>query len=417
MRLLILGAGSCQLNAILKAKEMGIEVVASDYYPHAPGKAYSDFSDLTSTFDTKGMVQVAKKYQVDGVMTLGTDQPVYTCAHTAQTLSLPTQIDVITAKAVTNKRTMKSILLNNHIPTAKHKLLSINFKDHELKDLTFPVVMKPLDSQGQRGVYKLKSLEEIRQYIGKSLSFSREKTVLVEEFYQSDEITVSGWVHNKKLTLLTITDRLTFNRFPVIGISYGHIFPTKHFKKYYDEIAQISGALVEAFQIQSGPIYFQMLIGEEGVKVNEIACRIGGAYEDELIPLLTGVDILDLLINASLGSKYDVSGLNKYNIIKNNKYASVQLFFAKEGKIKYLTPFSQLKKLPFFINGRHNYSTGDEMKSIENAAQRAGYMIITGKNPINLETNIHEAFNHLKILDDQGKNLIVPYRWYLQKRD
>ena len=412
MRLLILGAGSCQLNAIIKAKEMGIEVVAADYYSNAPGKAYSDFSDLTSTFDSDKMVQVAKKYQVDGVMTLGTDQPVYTCAHTAQKLSLPTLINGSTAKAVTNKRIMKSIMKGQNIPTAKYVLLSKDFKDHELMDLSFPVVIKPLDSQGQRGVFKLNSIKEVRQHINETLSFSRENTVLIEEFYESDEITVSGWVHNQKLTILTITDRLTFTQLPVIGISYGHIFPTKHFEKYYDKITQISETLVKAFQIQNGPIYFQMLIGKEGVIVNEIACRIGGAYEDELIPLLTGIDILEFLIKASLGKKYDVEALENYHVENNKNFASVQLFFAKQGIIKQMTPFTKIKKLPFVENGRHNYSIGDEMKAIENAAQRAGYMIITGENRMNLERNIHEAFKHLEILDAQGRNLTVPYWAY-----
>lgn len=412
MRLLILGAGSCQLNAIKKAKNMGLEVVTSDYYPDAPGKAYADYSDMTSTFDTTGILQIANKYNVNGIMTMGTDQPVYTCAYAAHHLSLPTLIDIKTAKAVTNKKIMKSIMVEHTIPTTKHACITKNFDDSILNDFNFPVVIKPLDSQGQRGVFKLKSIEEIRKHFDITLSFSREHTILVEEFYDSDEITVSGWVHNNKLIVLSVTDRLTFTSGSVIGISYGHMFPTKYFNDYYNDIEGISNNLVNAFKIKNGPIYFQMLIGEEGIKVNEIACRIGGAYEDEWLPLVTDIDILDMVINSALGRPYLTDSLLKYNIRNNHQFLSVQLFFAREGKIKYITPFSKLTRLPFVIHGGHNYTIGDEITSIKNAAQRAGYVIITGESKSNLESNIHEVFNHLKIMDEHNNNLVVKYEEY-----
>lgn len=410
MKLLILGGGSCQINGIKRAKEMGIDVVVSDYLTDSPGKSLADFSEMASTFDHQGILDIAKKHQVDGIMTLGTDQPVYTSAYAAEHLALPSFLDTYTAKSVTNKKLMKTIMSQNDIPAQNYTFISKEFDDKELSSLKFPLVIKPLDSQGQRGVYKLQTVEEIRDYIDKTLSFSRESLVLVEEYYPSDEITISGWVHNGKVHILTITDRLTFESPPVIGISYGHIFPSKHLNKHYPSIKQITYDLVKTFNIQNGPIYFQMLVGDEGVKVNEIACRIGGAFEDEWIPSITGVNLLDMVIQSSLGQPIDLNPLSHYDLSKNNQYVSVQLFFAKAGKIDYLTPFSELH-LPFVIGGRHNFSVGDTIGSIENASQRAGYMIVTGKNRKDLDNNINQAFEHLEIKDGDS-NLVIPYSNY-----
>src|SRR5690554_5223048 len=103
MKLLILGGGSGQLSAIKKAKDKGHEVIVSDYYEDAPGKFFAAYGETVSTFDIEGNIKVGEKYNIDGVMTVGTDQPVYTAAKVAESLALPFFISLQTAKAVTNK--------------------------------------------------------------------------------------------------------------------------------------------------------------------------------------------------------------------------------------------------------------------------------------------------------------------------
>ncbi|WP_432407802.1 ATP-grasp domain-containing protein [Wukongibacter sp. M2B1] len=410
MRILILGGGNCQVNAILRAKEKGCEVIVSDYYDDAPGKEYCDFKELVSTFDIEDNIEVAKKYKIDGVMTIGTDQPVYTAANIAKELSLPSNIDVFTAKAVTNKRVMKNIFKKNGIPTTKFAFIRRGFSDRELESLSFPVVVKPLDSQGQRGVYKLESIQEVRSCIDNVLSFSREEEILVEEYYKNDEITISGWVKDDRVHILTVTDRVTYDNYPHIGICIAHDFPSKHLNEYHKEIEEITNEIVKGFEIHNGPIYFQMLVGAEGIKVNEIACRIGGAYEDEFIPLLTEVDILDMLIDSSLGIEVNDSKLMSYNLADNNKALSVQLFFARPGVIESLGDMNQVKKLPGVASAKFNFNPGDEIKEIKNATQRAGYFIVEGKDSKTLNENIDRVFKKLSIYDNDGNNLIVDLR-------
>jgi formate-dependent phosphoribosylglycinamide formyltransferase (GAR transformylase) len=181
MKLLILGGSNAQLNAVKRAKDMGHTVIVSDYYEDAPAKGISDFAELVSTFDIYKNIEVAEKYKVDGVLTLGTDQPVYTAARIADALGLPSFLDIETAKAVTNKRVMKGIFQANDIPTANFRIIAKGFTEEQLEGLRFPVVVKPLDSQGQRGVYKLDSITEISTIFDEILSFSSEKEILVEE--------------------------------------------------------------------------------------------------------------------------------------------------------------------------------------------------------------------------------------------
>jgi biotin carboxylase len=409
MKLLILGGSNVQLNAVKRAKQKGYTVIVSDYYTDAPAKLLCDFGELTSTFDIEGNIQVAKKYNIDGVLTLGTDQPVYTAAKVADALNLPSFLKPETAKAVTNKKVMKQIFQSSNIPTANFRIISKDFTEIQLESLRFPVVVKPLDSQGQRGVYKLDSECAIREVFDEVLSFSRENEILVEGYYPSEEITISGWVHEGNACVLTVTDRVCYHNYPHIGVCIAHDFPSKYLEDYYEEIIQLTQRITSAFGINKGPIYYQLLIGDEGIKVNEIACRIGGAYEDEFIPRVTGVDILDMLIDGSLGSEIDVSDHNSYNIIQSNKHLSVQMIFAERGEVKFLNDMEKLKQHRGVIQAKYNIKQGSIIGDIENATARAGYMIIEGETKEVLETNITKAYEQIKILDSQGNNMVINF--------
>lgn len=409
MKILVLGGSNSQINAVLKAKQLGHYVIVSDYYENSPGKSFCDHSEMTSTFDIKGNIEIARKNSIDGVMTMGTDQPVYTAAMVAQELNLPSFLDTGTAKAVTNKKVMKKLFTACCIPSVKDKIINEDFTEDELHGIRFPVVVKPLDSQGQRGVYRLGSINEIKKAFKDVLSYSREKEILVEEYYENQEVTVSGWVLDGETHVLTVTDRVSYDNYPHIGICTAHNFPSIHYESHYDEIFNITKKIVEGFRILNGPIYFQMLVGNNGIKVNEVACRIGGAYEDEFIPLLTGVDILGMVLNYSLGSQVDYTNLKKYDIRKNKRCASVQLIFIGSGVVKSMTDIEEIKGLPGVVQAKYNIGVGTNMGQIINATQRAGYVIIEGSNHEDLKKNITNTFNKLKIYDGQGKNMVINF--------
>ncbi len=409
MKLLILGAGHIQENAIRRAKALGHTVIVSDYYSDPPGKAWADYHELVSTFDIAKNIEIGLKYQIDGIMTLGTDQPVYTAACVAERLKLPSLHTVTTAKAVTNKKVMKRIFEAADIPTVKYVLTTESFSDRELNDLRFPVVVKPLDSQGQRGVYKLQSIGEIREVFQDVLSYSREQEILIEEYYPSSEITVSGWVIAGQMFLISVVDRISLESQRHIGICTAHRFPSRFLKSCYPQIKTISKLIVSAFQIENGPIYFQMLVGKEGIKVNEIACRIGGAYEDIYLEQATGIDLLAMLIRASLNEPMDLNPLTGYDLLANEKRLSVEMFFAKPCEIASITDRESLEELPGIIRAGFSFKPGDQIPEIINATQRAGYFIAEGENEALLRENVERAYAKLGIYDSKGNNQLIRF--------
>jgi len=410
MKFLVLGAGSCQFNLIKYLKNNNHEVVVTDYFKDSIGKKYADKSEMVSTFDLMGIIEIAKKHKVNTILTAGTDQPVYYAAKACENLYLPNYISSDLALKVTDKKKMKETFQKNKITSVKYKFIKKNVNIESIEDYFFPGVVKPLDSQGQRGVLYIKDKNDLKNKIHIPFNFTEQSEILLEKYYENDEITVSGWVVEGDTKILSISDRVTYNNFPHIGICISHNYPSKHYQKYSSEIIEITKKIVKAFNINKGPIYFQMLIGSDGIKVNEIACRIGGAFENVYIPHASGVDMSDLLIKDSLNLPQTQN--LKSNSVSENIKISVQLFFAKPGKISYLSSLDKLVNEGLILEGRFNFKVGGEIKKIENATQRAGHFIVASTDQNNLLKKIDEIFQNIKILDEKGNNLIIPYNHY-----
>ncbi len=412
MRLMVLGGSSNQLDLIKKAKQQGDTVILVDYLPNCPGRAFADVHIELSTFDVKEVTEAARAYAVQGIVTAGTDQPVLTAAIASEALGLRFYADSKTALTVTNKRIMKRVFNENDIPCTASCLIREGFSDSELSALTFPVVLKPVDSQGQRGVYRLNDIEQVRKRLKDTLSFSRETAALVEEYYDHDEITVNGWVHAGRTTILSVVDRLTMNRGEHIGICFCHHSPSVHSLRFQKQITEITERIVEAFHIQNGPIYFQYLVGSEGIKVNEIAMRVGGAYEGITLPIIAGLDILKMVIDYAKNKEIDKDALEQFRRRKTTKYLSTQLFFCRAGKIAEMTPIEKLMQLEGVRAVYTNIQIGDRVPPITDATARAGYFIVEGIDYENMLRRVNSVYDHFKIINSDGKNLLIAYSEY-----
>ena len=405
-RILMVGAGSCQINAIKKIKAMGHYVIAADYNLWTEGKALADVHVVADAFDQQAILKCAIDYKIDGIMTVGTDQPVLVVNKVADQLGLPHFLDTDTALWVTNKRAMKTRFSQFKIPTASYAFVSRSFSSASITGVKPPYVIKPIDSQGQRGIFKVDTIDEIRMHIDEVLKHSRSEEILVEQYYESTEVTVSGWVSNGHAHIFTITDRVTFPADTRIGVCIAHQFPSVHQKDYGDKLEDITQSICNCFNIENGPIYFQLLIGDKGIFVNEVACRLGGAYEDTTIPYVTGIDVLKLNIEASIDSKAHFNGY-AYNF--QDKPFSTQLFFCRPGTIANMTPAMVLKSEPYILDIGYNYRIGGTIGNLENASQRAGYFIVIGETEEEVASNVRKAYEILSIQDATGKNLVLSF--------
>ena len=408
-KIMVLGGGSSQIELIKECVRQGHYTILADIDENAPGRHFASAFEKASTFDIEAVIKAAEKNRIDAVLTAGTDQPVLTSASAAEKLRLPQFLDRYTALSVTNKKVMKKIFSRNGIASSNFRIVNKYFKDSDLEGLKPPYVIKPFDSQGQRGVFMLDTVSAIREMYDITASFSRKDNILVEEYYDSDEITVSGWVRNGDVYIFTVTDRVTFQNLPTIGVCSSHIFPSAYTDSFRQTVIDTTVSITEVFGIKNGPIYFQYLIGSRGLIVNEIACRLGGAYEDEFIPLLTGIDLRKLLIKGSLGYKItdmDFRDLRPFEINTYGKYVSVPLLFCSEGKIGRLI-YPDKNKIKSMMKFSYLHKKGTQIKKLNNSTQRAGYAVLLSDNYTALNSDVKMLFESASVEDENRINILM----------
>jgi biotin carboxylase len=407
MKIMMLGGGTNQLCAIKRILERGDEVIVSDYLDHSPGKALASKTALADTFSYEDTLVQAQKLKPHAVLTVGTDQPVLTAARVCETMALPTAVSSTTALHVTNKKYMKDIFMKHKIPSVEYKLIDATFKPGDAVDFHYPAVLKPVDSQGQRGIFKVYSSNDVSNRLLETLKYSKSKEALLERYYENQEVTVSGWVQDRKTYILTMTDRVTFSDESKLGVCVSHEHPSVHTPKYGDTAKDLTERIVQAFNIENGPIYFQFLVGSEGMLVNEIACRIGGAYEDQFIPRITGFDILDAQLDLALGQPVSVACLEGYDFRCNENCVSVQLFFARPGQVESVTEKEHMIAVDGVSDFRCHYQHHDVIPQTKNASARAGFGLMYADNEAEIRKSIGLFFDTLEIRSMTGDNLVL----------
>jgi phosphoribosylaminoimidazole carboxylase (NCAIR synthetase) len=283
-RVLVLGGGSGQLSLIRRLKRAGVSLIIQDRNPECIGRSLAEEFIRADTRDAAAAAAAAGRFKVDAVLTAGTDQPVYAASFAAAERGCPSLLDTETAKAVTDKEVMKKVLSDAGLPVPRHRFAGGSDGRDILIGLKPPYVVKPVDSQGQRGVLKFDSSDDFPKVRDASLKWSNRGRITVEEYHPNREITVSGWVYDSRLRIWAVTDRVTRDFPPHIGLCLAHRFPSTYAAPLIAEVEEFARRSTRALGVENGPVYYQFLITDEGLMVNETAARLGGAYEDESLP-------------------------------------------------------------------------------------------------------------------------------------
>ncbi|MFP4483831.1 MAG: hypothetical protein ACLFO1_03155 [Spirochaetaceae bacterium] len=443
-RLLILGGGSSQVSALRRAREYGFAVVLADQDENAPGREWAHHFERASTFDIDAVEAAAGRSGAQALLAVGTDQPVYTAALVSRRLGLPYPLSVDQALSVTNKAEMKRVLSSAGVPSVPWTLLGpdpARWDEEGPAGIPAPWVVKPVDSQGQRGIRLVRNMQELREHHPVALSFSRDSRILVEQYYPSREVTVSGWAHAGEtvpvhggasaspVTIWTVTDRVTFD--PAVshgslGVCLAHRFPSDAAREHLERINELTARIVRALTLHDVPVYFQFLIGNDGVRVNEIACRLGGAYEDQSIPRVTGVDVLAVQLEwywRAIGSSRIKPALESApeSALESaesdsasgsaaSRAFAVPLMFARPGVVRRLRGAEELRRLPGVAECRFLLPEGTTIRPMVNSTQRIAYAVLHGPDARTVNDLVDTLFDRLRVEDCEGNNLLIDTR-------
>ncbi len=302
--ILILGAGVMQIPAIRIAKRKGWKVIAADGNPKAVGIPEVDEFELVDLKDKEGLLERAAYHRstegLDGVFTAGTDFSA-SVAFVAEGLGLP-GIPYETALDATDKSRMRKILTQKGVPCPSFTTLERadieKIADSEWK---FPLVVKPVDNMGARGVVLVRTMKELADTAEKAVNLSRSGKVIVEDFIDGPEFSLDALVYRGKVRICGIADRHI--HFPPVFVELGHTMPSRAPKRVQEEVAAVFEAAVAALGIHTGAAKGDVFYSRKGPMIGEIAARLSGGYMSGwTYPYASGVEVTAGALEIAVGS-------------------------------------------------------------------------------------------------------------------
>lgn len=360
-KLAIIGASYLQQPLVEKCKEMGVSSICFAWEEGAVCKDICDKFYPISTIDKDAILKVCQDERIDGITTIASDVATLTVSFVAEKMGLVGNPNIYSQTA-TNKYLMRQCFIEHSVPSPRFCLTEGQIPEI-INSFCFPVIVKPTDRSGSRGVEKVLKKNNLQEAIDRACKESFQQKAVIEEFVEGHEISVESISFEGKHYVLQITDKVTTEA--PFFVELAHHQPSSLPEDMKVKVKAVVLNALDALHIQYGASHSELKITEDGdIRVIEIGARMGGDFiGSDLVKLSTGYDFLKGVIQVAFG-EFEVPQITEHS------YSGV--YFLSE----------ETKNLKSIIENWKNYPgivaaeiTDSELHRIECSGDRSGYLI------------------------------------------
>ena len=377
--LLFVGAGRHQRRAIRRVRELGHRVVAVDRNPDALGFGEADEANVVDFADIAGVVEVGRRLKVEGVLTVAADRAVPVVAAVAEELGLP-GIGAQTARLMTHKGEMRAAFANTDVPQPPFAV----FRSPEgARDaVSFPAVLKPVDSGGQRAVFRIEGDDDLERHLDEALEESPTGTAILEEFVDGVEMNGIVVVRDGTPEVLTLSDRL---RPPGIGFGVGwmHVYPPSINSGQLSLAHRVAADAVRALGMQDGIAFPQLIAAPDGrVVIVEVAARIPGGQMADLVRHAVGVDLIQVAVLQALGQEVpDEVALPHFSQALAIRFFTAEPGPLPTGRVARIGTLDPVLTAEGVVQAESYLEVGETIRPVRRDGDRRGYVIAVADSP------------------------------------
>ncbi len=371
-KLLLLGGSAQQVVAIETAKRLGCYTVLCDYLPDNPGQYHADKFYLVSTVDKEAVLQVARDEKIDGVVAYASDPAAPTAAYVAEELGLPGN-PYESANILCNKDHFRAFLREQGLNAPEKINLHSSVDSSEVRDkLHLPVIVKPVDSSGSKGVTILSDWSALSAAYRFAIAFSRSGRVIVEEYIEKKHPYLIGgdiFVSNGKICLWGL---LNCHRDPMVNplVSVGKSFPLFLSPEDVSHVKETLQRMVEGLNYRDGAMNVELVIdSDDRVWPIDVGPRNGGNMIPDLLGMIFGVDVVEMTIRAAMGEHISFNNLHG-----KPYYATYNLHSRSNGVFQRVTYAPEMKQ--HIVKEVIYKQPGDRVECFDNASKALGIVFL-----------------------------------------
>lgn len=396
---IVLGGTSPHGVLIENLKRRGYYVVLVDYLENPPAKRCADDHIRESTLDLKAVLRIATELNPALVISACVDQANITACFVAEKMGLPAPYSYETSLAVSHKPLMKAIMVERGIPTSRY-MVARNEAEASSAGLTFPLVVKPGDGNGSKGVMRVDREEQLLESFRIAKNISRSGEVILEEFCVGEDVSADCFVLDGQAHLLMLRKKYGVpGSDGAVMNSFASLAPAEVSPKAEQKIRSIAQQIAEAFQLRTTSLLIQFMIDGERASVIEFAARVSGGLAFETVKMQTGFDLIEATVDSYLERPVHITKQNvQIAIITSHVYARPAVFGGVAGQQELLAEgviaSFHLHKTPGMRIGR-TLSSGD----------RACSFIVHASDECAARARVVEAMSRITVLDMEGNDI------------
>lgn len=371
-RILMLGGSTSQIYAIKKAKEMGHYVMICDYLPDNPGQYAADEFYQVSTTDKEAVLKLAKGLNLDGIVCYASDPAAPTAAYVCEKLGFPTS-PYHSVEILSDKAAFRQYLSEHgfHVPKA-YSYETLSDMLHDKKKFDYPVMVKPVDSSGSKGINKIDGEEGLEAAFWDAMQYSRSKKVIVEKFIRKKgyQISGDGFSVDGILKFRCFANEYYSGNGIKDYVPLGESWPSVLDKHTQDRVHEELQRLISSLGMKTGAYNIEVVLDEkDDIYIMELGARNGGSLIPEIIHYATGVDLVEYTIRAALGE--DCSDLEMRE--PSGFWSNYMVHSRKQGRLAKVALADEIKDN--LVEYQTDYHEGDQVQAFEHAGHALGTMV------------------------------------------
>ena len=413
-RLLLLGGSRITCEIVRHARAMGVTTGVVDWYPleKSPAKQLADEAYYVSTSDIDAMVALIREKRFDGVFTGFTDSVLPYYAEMCQRAGLPAYGTKEQFELFIDKEKYKALMRQFDVPTIPEYSVDPDRFDETTSQIAYPVIVKPADSSGSRGITVCENRDELKRAIEFATDISKAKEVLVEQYIDNAEATIFWLFVDGQYYMMLLGNRhVKHNQEGELPLPAGYTYPAAVQPKFLAEDAPKMERMFRSVGIKNGMMFMQCKIVDGTCLVYDIGYRLTGSLEYINLKGMCGYDPLDMMIAFALtGSMGEPDIAAKADPYLGGKYSYNVSLLCKPGKVAKITGLEKIRALPGVFDVVVAHPVGDTItEAMKGRLAQITVRILGRADSIEaMKREMLEIQRLAHVISETGEEMILP---------
>lgn len=415
--LLVMDRTSLAACAVIRAKEMGIKTVVANFYKteDSPSKQVADVAIDIDISDTDAMLKLIKEQKIDGIFVGWTDSHLPFYADICEKAGLPCcgtkeQFEILS----NDKNKFKEKCIEYGVPTPEIFKVNIDFNREDLDKIKYPVMVKPADGSGGRGIMKCNNEDELKEHYTYLYNDSKTKKIVCERYMDSEnEIFIHYTIQDGNCSLSSSFLKYKVNTEKNKAAScLFHMFSPKFIKEYKVDSEPSVIKLINALGVKYGNLMFQGFEDNGKLYFHESGLRMGGEQFYIFAEQLNGISSLELMIEFALTGKMTLYNAIKQDNYNFSKYCCNYYIPLKSGEIASIEGLEEVNSMPQVLQNRQFKYVGDKISSTSSLDRVIFRIHVMDDTKESFASTLCKISDTIKILDVDGNEMQLQHLEY-----